>query len=360
MNFIKVAAIKIAEVTVALLICFTAIHYLFPIILTPTIMSLPVLPEVFIACVMMGIIAIATRRINGLSDNVNDIVRFIVLNSILIGSIFYFSVLSWTVAFVIWIMAISIIDFWWRFITIANIIGVIVLDFNNKLSEFPIVCIPLFLLAVYVKSKIDYDSYKFKKAYANKLEYYKDNIINYSKTEDTYLMKKNSKYGFMKRSFRDNELFVFQWFEYDDAKQFSEGLAAVKKNNRWGFINKDNFPHLVIPLKYLEADSFKDGRARVKHIDGKIYYINKQDKIVYPYETDEVILNHYDDNFIITKKNGRYGAVYSKDYHVAIQPSLYSQFDIIAEGDEHRTYIIRISGARLLVDGSGNTLKILS
>lgn len=48
---------------------------------------------------------------------------------------------------------------------------------------------------------------------------------------------------------------------YEDAKGFSEGLAAVKKNGKWGFI--DETGKVVIDFKYDYAGSFDEGYAVV-------------------------------------------------------------------------------------------------
>ena len=36
--------------------------------------------------------------------------------------------------------------------------------------------------------------------------------------------------------------------QYEDARNFYEGLAAVKRNGKWGFIDEDN--RTVIPFEY--------------------------------------------------------------------------------------------------------------
>lgn len=46
------------------------------------------------------------------------------------------------------------------------------------------------------------------------------------------------------------------------ARRFSEGLAAVYANGKWGYL--DTLGRLVIPLKYRLADNFRDGYAIVR------------------------------------------------------------------------------------------------
>lgn len=83
--------------------------------------------------------------------------------------------------------------------------------------------------------------------------------------------------------------------EFDDTRQFSEGLIAVnkgaqeieyiKKGGKWGFWNKKGKE--VIPLKYEDAKSFEEGLAAVK-LNGKYGFINKKDKVVIDFRFDNV------------------------------------------------------------------------
>lgn len=49
--------------------------------------------------------------------------------------------------------------------------------------------------------------------------------------------------------------------QYEDAQTFSENLAAVKKDGKWGYINDRN--EVVIPFQYAYAWPFSEGRAVV-------------------------------------------------------------------------------------------------
>jgi hypothetical protein len=53
--------------------------------------------------------------------------------------------------------------------------------------------------------------------------------------------------------------------QFEDARIFSDGLAAVKINNKWGYIDKE--AGFVIKPKFDAALDFKDGVARVKEGD---------------------------------------------------------------------------------------------
>ena len=63
--------------------------------------------------------------------------------------------------------------------------------------------------------------------------------------------------------------------KYERVQEFSEGLAAVSLNWKWGFIDK--IGKEVIPIKYDYARSFSEGLAVVK-INRKYGYIDKTGK----------------------------------------------------------------------------------
>lgn len=72
---------------------------------------------------------------------------------------------------------------------------------------------------------------------------------------------------------------------WDKVEDFSEGLAAVRNSGKWGYINTSG--KLVIDYCYWSAGYFKNGRARV--IDGWYeWYINPQNEAV----TEQVYLDY--------------------------------------------------------------------
>ena len=60
--------------------------------------------------------------------------------------------------------------------------------------------------------------------------------------------------------------------KYDDASSFREGLAAVKINNKYGFIDKTGT--VVIPAKFDGAGYFDNGKAQVV-LNGRWFYIDR-------------------------------------------------------------------------------------
>ena len=67
--------------------------------------------------------------------------------------------------------------------------------------------------------------------------------------------------------------------KYDGAKDFSEGLAAIKLNRRWGFI--DETDKEFIPIMYKNVRSFKKGLAAIS-LNGWWGYIDISGMVVIP------------------------------------------------------------------------------
>lgn len=72
--------------------------------------------------------------------------------------------------------------------------------------------------------------------------------------------------------------------KYDRAKNFSEGLAAVKFQGKWGFINEKD--ELIVPHQYDVAGFFYEGLAAVVS-NGKGGFIDKTGKVVIPLIFDD-------------------------------------------------------------------------
>jgi hypothetical protein len=68
--------------------------------------------------------------------------------------------------------------------------------------------------------------------------------------------------------------------KYDDLGGFMDGLALVKKNNKYGYINKEG--KIVIPFQYDDASSFRNNIAIVQQ-DHYLSVINTQGKILFDF-----------------------------------------------------------------------------
>lgn len=112
-------------------------------------------------------------------------------------------------------------------------------------------------------------------------------------------VRKNNKWGFINKSGEEVVKPI-----YDDVRGFSEGLASVKNNSKWGFINKAG-EEIVRPI-YDFADGFNEGLARVCEND-KYGFINK--------EGEEVVKPIYDfacsfnEGIAPVRKNKKWGFI---------------------------------------------------
>ena len=81
---------------------------------------------------------------------------------------------------------------------------------------------------------------------------------------------------------------------------FHEGLARVKKNGKYGYINKEG--EEVIKCQYDDASNFHEGLAAVKKNEKKYYIDNLGNELVFKM----LILNISDlNNFSIDSKNSK-------------------------------------------------------
>ncbi|MBU3714406.1 MAG: hypothetical protein FGM46_05595 [Ferruginibacter sp.] len=90
----------------------------------------------------------------------------------------------------------------------------------------------------------------------------------------------NNKYGF----FDSNGTEIIK-AQYDEVREFSENLAAVRINSSWGYINQKD--KVIIPFIYHTALDFINGKAAVRQWN-KWGIIDKDNKIINPIEYDAV------------------------------------------------------------------------
>lgn len=108
--------------------------------------------------------------------------------------------------------------------------------------------------------------YKYKETYSNMYKKQEDSIAR--ELFIVYLREDNrAKYGYINCS---GELKIPMI--YEEANNFSEGLAGVKLNDKWGFIDKDG--NIKIGFNYDEVNNFKDGIALVR-VNEKYFYVDK-------------------------------------------------------------------------------------
>jgi hypothetical protein len=65
---------------------------------------------------------------------------------------------------------------------------------------------------------------------------------------------------------------------YEGARDFSEGLAAVRDGGLWGYVDTDG--RMTIPARFEQAGSFRGPLAAV-HLEGRPAWIDREGRIVW-------------------------------------------------------------------------------
>ena len=144
----------------------------------------------------------------------------------------------------------------------------------------------------------------------------------YSFSEGLAKVKKDEKYGFI-----DAEGNIAVPLIYDDALGFSEGYAAVRQNRKYGFIDKNG--NIVIPIIYDKISSFKEGLAKVEK-DGKQSYINTNGEEALLITDNYTYFGLFSEGLAMVEKDGKCGFINTKGENVI--PIIYEEASDFQEG----------------------------
>lgn len=134
--------------------------------------------------------------------------------------------------------------------------------------------------------------------------------------------------------------------KYESARNFSEGLAGVKYNDKWGFINKNG--EEVIGFKYSGVGDFKQGLA-VVHANGKWGFIDKNGREVIPLKYNQA-RDFNEDGWAVVEQNGKLGYIDKTGRVVVdIKYEMYNYFNL-------GTYGLKLNGKWGCVDKSGKVV----
>ena len=144
--------------------------------------------------------------------------------------------------------------------------------------------------------------------------------------------------------------------DYRKAWVFSEGLAAVLKDDKIGFINEKN--EVIIPFlyKYTEDENmyshsylFYNGLCAMANTEGKYGLIDKTGKWAVKPIYDEVWTPH-ESGYRIIVNDGKYGVLDS--ICNVVYPVEYDDINILSDG-----FILNKEGKKWQVDLSGNIIQ---
>ena len=143
--------------------------------------------------------------------------------------------------------------------------------------------------------------------------------------------------------------------DYRKAWLFSEGVAAVVRGDKIGFINRDN--EVVIPFEFNYCDRyeawdmgylFHGGYCIMTNAEGDFGLIDCSGNWVVEPEYDEIWAQH-ESGYRVVVDNGRYGLL-NADGTVRY-PAEYGNIDILADG-----FVLTKDGRMWQVDAAGRTI----
>ncbi len=143
---------------------------------------------------------------------------------------------------------------------------------------------------------------------------------------------------------------------YRKAWVFSDGLAAVMKDGKIGFINAQN--EVVIPFKFDYSDEcrmwdfgylFHDGYCIMTNKDGDLGLIDKSGKWVVEPTYDEIWAPH-ESGYRIIVNDSKHGVLDSMCN--VVYPAEYGYVDVLSDG-----FILTKGGKKWQVDSDGNTVQ---
>ncbi|MDR1652957.1 MAG: WG repeat-containing protein [Prevotellaceae bacterium] len=167
------------------------------------------------------------------------------------------------------------------------------------------------------------------------------NILQYDNNKRSYRdhyqegllkVRKNNKYGFINKLGREAIPLA-----YDDAEPFEQGIAKVRiggdrydeyQVGKWGWIDKNN--NVVIPIMFNQSDSiplFREGLERVEQ-KGKWGFIDRKGNMIIPFQYQSV--HNFSEGLAAVEQNGKWGYI-DKDGKVVID-FLYYQADYFDNG----------------------------
>ena len=136
-----------------------------------------------------------------------------------------------------------------------------------------------------------------------------DNIF-FIEDKELFVVKKNNKYGFINKTGLEVIPLIFD----EVAFNITEDLIAVKLKNKWGYVNRKN--EIKIPFEYEEAKPFFNDLAYIKK-EESYGYINKKNKI--KFSTEKSNFPFFSNNLSVIKKDEKYGYI-NKTGKVIISP----------------------------------------
>lgn len=104
--------------------------------------------------------------------------------------------------------------------------------------------------------------------------------------------------------------------QYDEVRDFKEGLAPVCQGGRWGFIDKSGAKK--IDLQFIKAHPIESGVSRVRGSNGKMGLINLAQDTILPFSYDDIFSIQH--GHFVVSTNDKKGVVNPKG-EIILTPS---------------------------------------
>ncbi len=156
----------------------------------------------------------------------------------------------------------------------------------------------------------------------------------------------NKKFTYLKRNGKLHSGYI-----YDDATEFSEGLAFVMNPHQRGYIDTNG--KLVIALPNLASNCFREGLADVNTMDFKVGFMDKEGTKVIDYRFDES--SGFSEGLAAVGMDGKYGYI-DRQGKIKIKPA----FDYANSFRQGRAFVAesdeKFNPLWALIDSSGEML----
>lgn len=145
-----------------------------------------------------------------------------------------------------------------------------------------------------------------------------DSVGDFS--EGLAAVKRNGKWGYIDEAGRQIVSCI-----YDSARNFSEGVAAVEQGGKWGYIDKTGAT--AVPMEYDAVDSFSEGLAAVRR-NWKYGYIDRSNTMVVALEYDAA--DSFSEGLARVERDGKWGCIDRTGGEVV--PCVYDEVNYFSEG----------------------------
>lgn len=171
----------------------------------------------------------------------------------------------------------------------------------------------------------------------NDYEYYRGINVHTYFYEGLACVKQNGKYGFIDKTGK-----TVIPIQFDDTAGFVDGLAIVRQNDKCGII--DTTGKFIVPVKFEDINSFSEGVASVKQND-KYGFIDKTGKIVIPIQYEWA--GDFNEGLSVVQQNGKYGLINKRGQFIT--PAQFEDFHYFMDG----LAMVKLNGKYGFIDKTG-------